>query len=747
MSEAVPPVAKRIPHDVLFGAVPGEDRGVDPIDPPRVINDDLFWLRDDARKDPEVLQHLEAENAYTDAVLAGMDATSTAVLEELKARMVEDDDSVPYQSGKFNYFTRQAKGCAYTIHCRRPFDGGSDQVVLDENKVAEGLSFCNIESVTPSPSHELLAYAVDTVGSESYEIRILDLKTGAQVDSISDTASDVHWGKGDKDVYYVRRDDADRPFKVWCHTIGEPATSDILLIHERDERFWLYVERAPTGQFIFVKSASADTSEVSAIDLTSATSGLVAVVARRQEGVLYTVADRGDHFLVVANVGDAKNFSMFYARKGSSHPSAWKPVVGFEYDPNRFFDFWHGGSIHPIATFRDYVVVFGREEGMHAVWILNMPGESIEVVSVKKAVLPGSPPYVVDCGENKEYNASKIELLFSTLTFPQSTLHCQLPTGHCDIVKQKRVPNYDRSLYTSERIFITVRDGVTRVPVSMVYRTDAWKKPGPMLLHGYGAYGDCGGGSEPNFDAGRLPLLDRGVCFAIAHVRGGCELGRQWYEDGKYLCKKNSVTDFIDCAEHLKNTGLVAPDRLAISGRSAGGLLMGAALNMGNGLQLCRAVVTSVPFVDLMVTICDPSIPLTVTEWTEWGNCASPVRLRPSIPCSRLSPIHACNLGNPNSATYFEYMASYSPMENVKKVDYPAMLVTAGLHDPRVPYWEPAKWVSRLRQMRTNSDLPIVLKVDLNAGHFVENDRYKRIRSLALEHAFVLEAIRNPRRP
>ena len=700
-----PPIAKRVPKEVVFGKVDGEDRGPNPMEPKRVV-DDLFWLRDDDRKSEDVLAYLRAENEYTENFTAPTADFKSALYKELLGHVQETDMDAPYPWGAFEYYTRTVEGLSYTIHCRKPRGAAAregEQVLLDENEGAKAHKHYSTGAIAPSPSHNLLAYAVDTNGYETYKISFKDLRTGEPLaDVLEDADSSAVWAADDSALYYTKMDAAHRPYQLWRHVLGTAQSEDELLYTEKDELFWLAIGKSDSGKYLWAETASTETAEVHAIDLSKGKGAAPVCVAPRKFGVVYSVIDRGDSLLVLTNKDDQKNFALLAAPAAlPSAPSSWAPLAGFEYDSNR--------TIAGVKAFKDHVAVFGREDGQTQAWVLSMPAEAATVAKAERLSFEEAS-FEVYGGANYEYDDKELRIVFSSMVTPPTTLTHDMASGARKTLKVKPVPNYDASKYATERLHATAADG-TQIPISLVYRKDLKKDGAPCMLYGYGSYGI---NMEPSFSASRLPLLDRGMCYAIAHIRGGGEMGRErWYEkEGKYLTKRNTFTDFVDCAKHLHDARITTPERTAINGRSAGGLLMGAVLNMAP--ERFAVAVAGVPFVDVMVSMCDPSIPLTVGEWEEWGN--------------------------PNEEKYYEYMKSYSPMENVGKLAYPAILVTAGLYDPRVAYWEPAKWVARLRAMST-SDAPTLLKMDLDSGHFSASDRYKYLEQLAFEYAFVLDQL------
>ena len=722
-----PPVCERKPHVVKFGVVDGEFRGDNAMDPARECVDDLFWLRDDERKDARVLEYLGAENSYTEAHTEHLKTLEKAVYDEIIAGIEETDEDVRFAWGEFEYFVRTKKGCAYPIVCRVPTvngKAGKVETVLDVNEVAKDMKYCSLGGFKPSPTHDVLAYSIDPTGYETHEVRFKDLASGHMLDDVlSGVAGGVSWGGGvNREVYYATFDDAHRPDKVWRHTMGTPQSDDVCVLDEKDERFNVGFGRSSSGRFMTLETESTETNEVYLIDLESETSQQPRLVQARQTGHRYYLEHRGDRFFVLTNKDGRINFDLLMTPSiDDVSQEHWTPLVDNANAPTFTFD--EKRTLESFFACKDHLIIDGRENGFAAIWVVRFNATNERVEEWHKTVWPSENALVypsvagetLRCvGANQVWDTSKIYVSYSSLVSPRTVYLYDMNTKDAKAVKTTPVKGFDSSKYTTMRLEVTARDGV-KVPVSIAYRTDKRKHKGPLLLEGYGSYGIS---NDPAFMRTAVPLMDRGIAIAVAHIRGGGELGRGWYEvggkysGGKYLKKMNTFYDFIDVIEHLHTTGWTQPSSLAITGRSAGGLLMGAVLNMRP--DLLRCVVAGVPFVDVMVSMCDPSIPLTVGEWEEWGN--------------------------PNEREYFEYMRTYAPMENITRGAKPDVLITAGLHDPRVAYWEAAKYAARVRDSVTNG-ARVLLKTDLSAGHFSASDRYQHYKQTAFEHAFTLDSL------
>jgi len=673
-----PPIAPRRPRILEAHG----DRRVDP----------YYWLRE--KDNPEVIAYLEAENSYAGAVMQPAAALEEKLYREILGRVQETDTSAPTLFKGWWTYTRTVEGLDYEIYCRRRGSmDAPEEVLLDGNELAKGHEYFDLGYVERSPDENLLAYAVDLDGSERHELRFRDLATGQDLD---DVVHGVYYGSAwtadSRTFLYTRPDQAMRPFQVWRHTLGTPADRDVLVMQEDDEHFELSVELTKSERFIVLTSSSQVTSECRFLPSDEPDAQPRMVEARRH-GVEYSVDDQGDRFLIVTNDG-ARNFRLMAAPMPSPSRDSWVELV-----PERA-----GVRLNFIDVHINHVVLGRRSDGLQSLEVLDSKSGELHVVEQPDAAYTAYP------GSDPNYDSPVMRFFYTSLTAPFSAVDYDMRTRERTLVKEQPVRGgYDRDDYVTERLWAVARDGA-RVPMSIVYRRGL-KRDGsnPTLLNGYGAYELS---SDPMFDPVRLSMLDRGFVFAIAHVRGGGELGREWYEDGKFLHKTNTFGDFIACAERLVELGYTNPRRLAIRGRSAGGLLIGAVLNIRPDLFACA--VAQVPFVDALTTMLDDKLPLTVNEFEEWGN--------------------------PSELKFYEYMKSYSPYDNVRAADYPALLVTAGLNDPRVSYWEPAKWVAKLRTMNSGEQ-PLLLKTQMGSGHSGPSGRYESWHEEAFIGAFVIEQL------
>jgi oligopeptidase B len=685
-----------------------------------VRTDDWYWLRD--KDDPAVIAHLEAENEYTTAVMAATVPLQETLYAEMVARIQETDLSVPVRKGPWWYYSRSVEGSSYGIHCRRPADGPDDteQVLLDENTLAEGHDYFALGCFSISPDHRWLVYSTDTSGGERHTMRFCDLSSGVESDeSIEDTSHGAAWANDNATVFYVRVDEAMRPFQLWRHEVGTDPAGDVLVLEEVDDHFYLGVGRTRDDRFVLCGLDSKVTSEVWVLDADDPT-GAFTVIEPRRHGIEYSVDhDRGDpdtgraaRFLIVTN-DDAEDFRLMEAPEDAPGRGAWNELI-----PLRT-----GVRLDGVDPFARHLAVFEREGGETRMRVIE------HATGIDTPVHQPESPSTVWGEANPEYDTTVLRYGYTSLATPRSVYDLDLVDGGLTLLKRQPVRGeFDLARYRTTREWATAPGG-TRVPISLVYRRDLVEAPGraadggsrpsggsPCLLYGYGSYEAS---MDPVFSSLRLSLLDRGFVFAIAHVRGGGELGRHWYEDGKLEAKPNTFSDFVACAHHLVDGGWASTEHLVARGGSAGGLLMGAVANLAPGLF--RAIVAEVPFVDCLTTILDETLPLTVMEWEEWGN---PV-VDPSI---------------------YAVMKSYSPYDNVASTDtggrpvrYPDILATAGLTDPRVGFWEPAKWVARLRA--ANPENRVLLKTEMGAGHGGPSGRYDAWKDEAFVYAFVLEAL------
>jgi oligopeptidase B len=673
-----PPIAPRRPT-VL------EAHGDSRVDP-------YYWLRE--KDNPDVMAYLGAENAYADIVMAPTAPLQERVYREIVGRVLETDTSAPTLYKGWWTYTRTVEGLDYEIYCRRHESmEAPEEVILDANQLAQGHEYFDLGYVERSPDETLLAYAVDTDGSERHELRFRDLSSGQDLDDI------VHgvyygsaWAADSRTFFYAIPDAAMRPFQVWSHVLGTPTGHDVLVLQEDDERFELGVELTKSERYVVFTSSSQVTSESRFLRSDDPTAEPQLVEPRRH-GIEYSIEDQEDRFLIVTNDG-ARNFRLMAAPVDGPARESWIEVV-----PER-----PGVRLNFTDVHIKHVVMGERAEGLQRLEVLDCETGELHVVDQPDSAYTAFP------GGNPIYDSSVMRFFYTSLTAPWSAVDYDMRTRQRTLVKEQPVRGgYDRADYVTERLWATAPDGV-QVPISIVHRRGL-KRDGsnPALLLGYGAYEIS---SDPMFDSVRLSLLDRDFVFAIAHVRGGGEMGRGWYEDGKFLHKTNTFSDFIACAEHLVKLGYTRSSRLAIRGRSAGGLLIGAVVNMRPDLFACA--VAQVPFVDALTTMLDDKLPLTVNEFDEWGN--------------------------PSEPKVYDYMKTYSPYDNVHPAEYPSLLVTGGLNDPRVPYWEPAKWVAKLRSL-DHGDNTILLKTEMISGHSGPSGRYDSWREEALITAFVLDQV------
>ena len=673
-----PPIAPRRPT-VL------EAHGDSRVDP-------YYWLRE--KDNPEVVAYLEAENAYADIVMAPAAPAQERLYREIVGRVQETDTSAPTLLKGWWTYTRTVEGLDYEIYCRRRESmDAPEEVVLDGNELAEGHDYFDLGYVERSPDENLVAYAVDTDGSERHELRFRDLSTGQDLDDV------IHgvyygsaWAADSRTFFYVMPDEAMRPFQVWRHVLGTPTGHDVLVLQEDDDHYELGVELTKSERYVVFTSSSQITSECRFTRSDDPTAEPQLVEPRRR-GIEYSIEDQEERFLIVTNDG-ARNFRLMATPVTSTGRDSWTEVV-----PER-----PGVRLSFTDIHRNHVVIGQRSEGLQRIEVLDCETDELHVVEQPDAAYTAFP------GGNPDYASTVMRFFYTSLTAPWSAVDYDMRTRQRTVVKEQPVRGgYDRADYVTERLWATAPDGV-QVPISIVHRRGlARDGSNPALLLGYGAYELS---SDPMFDPVRLSMLDRDFVFAIAHVRGGGEMGREWYEDGKLLHKINTFTDFIACAEHLVKLGYTEPRRLAIRGRSAGGLLIGAVVNMRPDLFACA--VAQVPFVDALTTMLDDKLPLTVNEFDEWGN--------------------------PSELRFYEYIKRYSPYDNVHPAEYPALLVTGGLNDPRVSYWEPAKWVAKLRSL-DHGDNTILLKTEMISGHSGPSGRYDSWREEAFIAAFVLEQV------
>ena len=644
------------------------------------------------RSDPDVIRYLEAENRYTEEALASTKSLQDGLYHEILGRIQETDVSVPVRRGDLFYYTRTEEGKAYSIQCRKLGSlDAPEQILFDANVLAEGQKYFRLGNFSVSPDHRLLAYSIDLEGDESYTIYVKNLETGELLpDRIENTYYTLEWANDNRTFFYTVLDETKRPYRAFRHELG--AASDALVYQEDDGRFNLGVRKTRSRRFIFIELSSPLTSELLYLEASDPRGEFRMVLPRRQ-GVEYDASHHGEYFYIRTNDA-AKNFRLMRALVSNPSSENWREVIPARADV----------TMEGVDSFQDHLVIYEREKGLEKICIRDGSGAFSHYIDFPE------PVYTVAASGNVEYKTDLLRFNYTSLVTPLSVFDYNVRTRERELKKQYEVRGgYDASQYRSERIFAKAADGV-EVPISLVYRK-GFESNGtsPLLLYGYGAYGHS---IDPRFSSDRLSLLNRGVVFAIAHIRGGAELGEEWHDHGKLREKKNTFTDFIACAEHLTSARYTSSDRLAIMGGSAGGLLMGAVLNMRP--ELFHVAIAKVPFVDTLNTMLDPTLPLTMSEYEEWGN--------------------------PEDKQYYDYIRSYSPYDNVAPCKYPTMLVTAGLNDPRVSYWEPAKWVAKLRALKDDSNL-LLLKTNLESGHFGPSGRYEGIKETAFDYAFLLTAL------
>ncbi len=639
-----------------------------------------------------MISYLEAENAYTADVMAPTKPLQEKLYGEILGRIQETDLSVPVKRDDYFYYTRTEEGKAYSVQCRKHGSlDAREEILLDSNVLAEGQKYFRLGNFAVSPHHRLLAYSTDLEGDEAYTIYVKNLETGELLpDRIANTYYTLEWANDNRTFFYTVLDPMKRPYRVYRHELGD--APDVLVYEESDGRFELALGKTRSRRFVFIESSSPLTSELRYLEAGDPRGTLRVMLPRRQD-VEYDASHHGEYFYIRTNDG-AKNFRLMRTKVSDPSSASWEEVIPGRSDV----------TIEGVDQFQDHFVVYERERGLERVCIRDREGDRSHYIGFPE------PVYTVSAAGNAEYKTNLLRFQYTSLVTPASVFDYHVRTRERELKKQYEVRGgYDAPQYQSERIFAKAHDGA-EVPISLVYRKDSERDGArPMLLYGYGAYGHS---IDPRFSSDRLSLLDRGFIFAIAHIRGGAEMGEVWHDQGKLIQKKNTFSDFIACAEHVISARYTSSHRLAIMGGSAGGLLMGAVLNMRP--ELFHAAIAKVPFVDTLNTMFDPTLPLTIAEYEEWGN--------------------------PENQEYYDYIRAYSPYDNVAPREYPTMLVTAGLNDPRVSYWEPAKWVAKLRALKKDSNL-LLLKTDLGSGHFGPSGRYEGIKETAFDYAFLLMAM------
>ncbi len=674
------PVALKKPKDV---SVHGDKR-----------IDDYFWMRSASpAKDAELMAHLRAENAYADAVLKPVDGLKGKLYAEMLARIKETDESIPYQKGSYWYNSKTEKGKQYPKYVRRQGTSSApDTTLLDVNALAKGKKFMSVRTISVSPNAKLVAYTTNETGGLEATLKVRNIATQKDFELAIKNVSSVVWAGDNQTIYYSKIDAAKRPFQVWRHVLGSSA-ADVKIFEETDEAFWLDLFKTGDDQFIGIGLGSKDTSEIHMMSSTAKDKTFF-MIEPRTKGVEYSVVHRGNQFYIAVN-DKGPNFRLVGVADNAPSKSNWKELI-----PHRADVF-----LEDIQPFVNHLVVLERKKGVKQLRVFDFPSAQEHVVEFDE------PSYEITLKDNREFSLSKLRFEYQSLTTPPSLFDYDMSSRKRQLLKKTPVlGGFDSSKYTTERIQAKAPDG-TAIPISLVYRTDMraapTSKPQPLLLDGYGSYGVS---SDPYFSSSRVSLLDRGVIFAIAHVRGGADLGRSWYDDGKLAKKMNTFTDFIACAQALIDQGYTSKNQLIAHGGSAGGLLMGAVANLRP--DLFSAIVAEVPFVDVINTMLDETIPLTVGEFLEWGN--------------------------PKVKDQYDWIRAYSPYDNLSAKDYPTIYMRAGLNDNQVSYWEPAKYVAKLRTLKTNAKTPVLFHVNLDAGHGGSSGRYDALKERAQVYAFML---------
>jgi len=656
-------------------------------------NDNYFWLNE--RENPEVIDYLNKENDYYNKMTVSTKQFQTDLYEEMKARIKEDDASVPYLYNGYYYITRFETGKDYPIYSRKKGSlDAREEILFDCNTLAKGHSFFQLGGLSISPDNKFATFGTDTVGRRIYTIQVKNLETGEILsDKIQNATGSSVWANDNQTIFFTRKDLVTlRSDKIYKHKIGKPETDDVLVFHEKDDTFNVSVSKEKSKKYIVISSSSTLTTEFQTLPADKPDDQFK-IFQKRVRGLEYGISHFGDSFYIVTNKDKAENFKLMKTPENATSKENWKDVIAHRKDV----------LLEDIEIFKDYLVVEERSNGLNKIRIMPWSGKGEYYLPFE------SETYTAFTTTNVDFDTDVLRYSYQSLATPSSVIDFNMKTKTKEIKKEQQVlgGKFDKNNYTEERIWATAKDG-TKVPISMVYKKGL-KKDGknPLLLYAYGSYGAS---MDPYFSSTRLSLLDRGFVYAIAHIRGGEELGRQWYEDGKLLKKKNTFTDFIDCSKFVIAEKFTSPEHLYAEGGSAGGLLMGAIVNMAP--ELYHGVIAQVPFVDVISTMLDDSIPLTTGEYDEWGN--------------------------PNDKKYYDYMKSYSPYDNVVAQAYPNMYVSTGLHDSQVQYWEPAKWVAKLRTLKTDKNV-LYLDTNMDAGHGGASGRFEALKEVAKEFSFLLE--------
>lgn len=674
-----PPIAKKIPKKLIIH----NDERID----------NYFWLNN--REDKEVIDYLNSENEFTNNVMKHTETLQKQLFEEMKSRIKEDDETVPYKFNGYWYITKYQKGKDYPIYTRRKESlEAKEELLFDCNEMAKEFAYFKLGGISISPDNTLASFSIDTVSRRQYTIQIKNLVTGEiYSDSILNTTGSSTWASDNKTLFYTRKDDVTlRSNKIYKHYFGDDSKEDSLVYHEKDDTFNTYVYKSKSRKYLIIGSSSTLSTEYRVLKADNP-EGEFKIFQPRERKLEYSISHYNGCFYILTNKDDATNFKLMKTLEDNTSKENWVDVIPHRKDV----------LIEDLEIFKNYLVLGERKNGLNNIRIMTWDKK-------EDYYLPfDNETYTAHVGNNPEFNSDVLRYSYNSLTTPSSVIDYNFKTKEQVVKKEQQVldKNFKKENYHSERIWAAASDG-TKIPISLVYKKSI-KKDGsnPLLLYAYGSYGST---VDPYFSTIRLSLLDRGFVFAIAHVRGGEYLGRDWYENGKLFHKKNTFNDFIDCSKYLIDEQYTSNKHLYASGGSAGGLLMGVVLNEAS--HLYNGVIAAVPFVDVVTTMLDDTIPLTTGEYDEWGN--------------------------PNEKNYYQYIKSYSPYDNVKSQEYTNLLVTTGLHDSQVQYWEPAKWVAKLRDLKKN-DTKLMLRVDMNTGHGGASGRFESLKEVALEYAFILD--------
>ena len=673
-----PPIAKKIPYETSIHDT--------------ILVDNYHWMKDKSRTDPEVIAHIKKENAYTDSVLFNTKELQEQLYQEIVGRIQKTDLSVPVRIDSFYYYWKDVEGKEYSLYCRKKsIPDAKEEIVIDLNELASGYEFYDVSNIEVSPNHQYIAFAFDTTGAEHYTLAVKSIKENTFLSDTSYPVDDLVWANDNNTLFYITENDSGRSDKLYRHVLGTDQKEDELIYQENDGAFYVWIYKSRSKEYLILSTGSKITYEIRYLKADNPF-GEFKIVQPREQGHRYYICPHINEFFIVSNDG-AKNYKVMVTSIQHPGKENWK-----EFIPHR-----DSVSID-IDVFKDYMVIYERENTFKKIRILNFSTKEEYYIDFPE------PIYTIYPGKNPNFDTHILRFTYESMVTPYSIYDYNMETREKELKKHQEVlGGYDASKYRSERIFAQAKDG-TRIPISLVYKKDLFTKDGsnPLFLTGYGSYGDT---YELYFSTTHLSLLDRGFVYAIAHVRGGGEYGKQWHEQGRMLSKKNTFTDFIACEEYLIEQNYTSRDKLVIEGGSAGGLLIGAVLNMRP--ELCEIAIADVPFVDVINTMLDPTLSATVSEYEEWGN--------------------------PQDKQYFDYIFSYCPYQNVKAQHYPNILAFGGFYDPRVNYWEPAKWIAKLREKKLDENLAL-LKVQLS-GHAGASGRFSYYREVALKYAFVFDIL------